>query len=85
MRVEPPRGSASADAEKVLNGSAVIQSYVLVFGVSLIVLTFRLRARLGRRGAARSWYFGGIRAKRASGVDHIGGGPKQRTSGLSNI
>ena len=52
MRVEPPRGSASADAEKVLNGSAVIQSYVLVFGVSLIVLTFRLRARLGQRGPA---------------------------------
>jgi len=52
MRVEPPRGSASADGEKVLNGSAVIQSYALVFGVSLIVLAFRLRARLGQRGAA---------------------------------
>ena len=52
MRVEPPRGSASSDAEKVLIGSAVIQSYALVFGVSLIVLAFRLRARLGQRGAA---------------------------------
>lgn len=49
MRVEPPRGSASADAEKVLNGSAVIQSYALVFGVSVIVLTFR--AHLRQHGA----------------------------------